>query len=186
MVELSHAWFNRARRLPVRYERSADIYGAFTFPQASLITLYQFDVAQGDTISGLATAIAKAADLLRPGDVMLLEMHMPGPRYGFQPMAGQQGYIAVEWCPHIFAAIKDATDKGILVVQAAGNGRENLDASVFEAPATGFEPTWRNPFRRDAAADSGAILVGAADPQSGRFAGSPMRNLSPRGSFCAA
>ncbi len=41
VVERSHAWFNRARRLPVRYERRADIYEAFTFLQASLITLRQ-------------------------------------------------------------------------------------------------------------------------------------------------
>ena len=41
MVERSHAWFNRARRLPVRYERRTDIYEAFTLLQASLITLRQ-------------------------------------------------------------------------------------------------------------------------------------------------
>ncbi|PIK73969.1 IS5 family transposase [Methylobacterium frigidaeris] len=41
VVERSHAWFNRARRLPVRYERRADIYEAFTLIQASLITLNQ-------------------------------------------------------------------------------------------------------------------------------------------------
>ncbi len=33
VVERSHAWFNRARRLPVRYERRADIYEAFTLHQ---------------------------------------------------------------------------------------------------------------------------------------------------------
>ncbi len=41
VVERSHAWFNRTRRLPVRYERRADIYEAFTLLQASLITLNQ-------------------------------------------------------------------------------------------------------------------------------------------------
>ncbi|KMO24376.1 transposase [Methylobacterium indicum] len=39
VVERSHAWFSRARRLPVRDERRPDIYEAFTFLQASLITL---------------------------------------------------------------------------------------------------------------------------------------------------
>ncbi|BCM86707.1 hypothetical protein mvi_52180 [Methylobacterium indicum] len=43
VVERSHAWFNRARRLPVRYERRADIYEAFTFLQASLITIRQIE-----------------------------------------------------------------------------------------------------------------------------------------------
>ena len=37
MVERTHAWFNRFRRLPIRYERRADIYEAFT----SLIALNQ-------------------------------------------------------------------------------------------------------------------------------------------------
>ncbi|KMO19938.1 transposase [Methylobacterium indicum] len=41
VVERSHTWFNHARRLPVRYERHADIYEAFTFLQASLSTLRQ-------------------------------------------------------------------------------------------------------------------------------------------------
>lgn len=43
VVERSHAWFNRARRLLVRYERRADIYEAFTLLQASLITLHQIE-----------------------------------------------------------------------------------------------------------------------------------------------
>ena len=43
VVERSHAWFNRAGRLPIRYERRAAIYEAFTFLQASLITLRQFE-----------------------------------------------------------------------------------------------------------------------------------------------
>ncbi|MDE4915141.1 IS5 family transposase [Methylobacterium sp. 092160098-2] len=41
VVERTHAWFNRFRRLPVRYERRADIYEAFTSLAASLITLNQ-------------------------------------------------------------------------------------------------------------------------------------------------
>ena len=41
VVERTHAWFNRFRRLPVRYERRADIYAAFTSLAASLITRNQ-------------------------------------------------------------------------------------------------------------------------------------------------
>ena len=37
--ERTHAWFNRFRRLPVRYERRSDIYKAFTDLAASLVTL---------------------------------------------------------------------------------------------------------------------------------------------------
>ena len=43
VVERSHAWFNRARRLPVRYERRADIYEAFTFLQANPIIINQIE-----------------------------------------------------------------------------------------------------------------------------------------------
>ncbi|MCJ2109634.1 IS5 family transposase [Methylobacterium sp. E-025] len=39
VVERTHAWFNRFLRLPVRYERRADIYQALTRFAASLITL---------------------------------------------------------------------------------------------------------------------------------------------------
>ena len=41
VVERTHAWFNRFRRLPIRHERRADIYEAFTTLAASLITLRQ-------------------------------------------------------------------------------------------------------------------------------------------------
>jgi len=41
VVERAHSWFNRFRRLPVRYERRADIYEAFTSLAATLTTLNQ-------------------------------------------------------------------------------------------------------------------------------------------------
>lgn len=112
---------------------------------------------------GSARAIAEAARRLNPGDVLLVELHRPGPR---ATGVGQQGYIAVEWWPDDFAAVRFAARRGILVVEAAGNGGEDLDHSAYNAPAPGFPPTWRNPFRRGAA-DSGAILVGAGAPPSG-------------------
>ncbi len=40
-MERTNARFNRFRRLPIRYERRADIYDAFTSLAASLITLNQ-------------------------------------------------------------------------------------------------------------------------------------------------
>lgn len=119
---------------------------------------------------GAAGAIVRATDLLKAGDVMLLEMHMPGPRYGFAPRDDQLGYIAVEWWEPIYEAIKDATDKGIIVVEAAGNGRESLDDSIYDT-GDNFSSSWHNPFRResDPSRDSGAILVGAGAPPSGMF-----------------
>lgn len=66
---------------------------------------------------GTAAAITLAASRLLPGDVLLLEMHRPGPRFGFATRADQRGYIAVEWWPDDFAAILDATSRGVVVVE---------------------------------------------------------------------
>ena len=114
---------------------------------------------------GSAGAINQAATRLRAGDVMLLEMHRPGPRHNFAQRDDQRGYIAVEWWPDDFAAILNATSRGIIVVEAAGNGAENLDDVLYET-GVGFPGTWRNSFRRTNR-DSGAIVVGAGAPPPG-------------------
>jgi hypothetical protein len=113
--------------------------------------------------NGSAWAIRQAADLLTPGDVILIELHRPGPQ---ATGAGQVGFIAVEWWPDDFDAIRYATGRGMLVVEAAGNGAVNLDDPVYDTAGMGFPATWTNPFRRGAR-DSGAILVGAGAPPPG-------------------
>jgi hypothetical protein len=115
---------------------------------------------------GSAAAIDQAAARLRAGDIMLLEMHRPGPRFNFATRADQRGYIAVEWWPDDFTAIRNAASRGIIVVEAAGNGAENLDDALYQTPAAGFPASWRNSFRR-ANRDSGAIVVGAGAPPPG-------------------
>jgi hypothetical protein len=115
---------------------------------------------------GSAGAIRRAADLLKPGDVMLLEMHLPGPRFDFEYRDDQRGYIAVEWWPDDFAAIRYATGRGVVVVEAAGNGAEDLDDPIYDRNPGFFPQWWRNPFRR-APLDSGAIVVGAGAPPPG-------------------
>ena len=55
-----------------------------------------------------ATAIRMAADRLRAGDIMLLEIHRAGPN---ATGVGQFGYIAVEWWPDDFAAIRYAINR---------------------------------------------------------------------------
>ena len=107
-----------------------------------------------------ASVIRQAANRLGPGDIMLLEIHRAGPR---ATGVGQQGYIAIEWWPDDFDAIRYAVNRGIVVVEAAGNGAQNLDDPVYNTPSPGFPATWRNPFNR-ANRDSGAILVGAGAP----------------------
>lgn len=110
-----------------------------------------------------AMVIRQAADRLRPGDVILLEIHRPGPGASG---AGQDGYIAIEWWPDDLAAIQYAVARGVVVVEAAGNGARNLDDAIYDRPAAGFPSTWRNPF--DAGGpDSGAIIVGAGAPPPG-------------------
>jgi hypothetical protein len=95
----------------------------------------------------LANAIYTASRNMSPGDVMLLEQQIAGPN----AVGGdsQDGLVAVEWIPAYYDAIVSATSAGIIVVEAAGNGSQNLDASVY---GTVF------PLGK---ADSGAIIVGA-------------------------
>jgi len=57
---------------------------------------------------------------------------------------------------------------GIVVVEAAGNGAENLDDALYDLPGAGFPAGWSNPFR-GGARDSGAVVVGAGMPPSGNF-----------------
>lgn len=95
-----------------------------------------------------ANAIKQAADRLRPGDAILLEMHGPGPNSAPGTADDQQGFVPVEYWQVEFAAIQYATAKGIYVIEAAGNGGENLDAPIY---AGRFDRSRR---------DSGAIMVG--------------------------
>ncbi len=90
-------------------------------------------------------AVMYAADRLRPGDVVLLEMHAPGPNATGQ---GQTGFIPVEYWQSEFAAIQYAVQRGVNVVEAGGNGGEDLD-----------DPVYDDRFSRSNR-DSGAILVG--------------------------
>ncbi|MFE7720355.1 S8 family peptidase [Nocardia rhizosphaerihabitans] len=115
---------------------------------------------------GSATAIRSAADALDPGDVLLIELHRPGPRFDYRSQPDQRGYIAVEWWPDDFAAIRYAVGRGIVVVEAAGNGNENLDDPVYDARPGDFPATWHNPFR-GGDTDSGAVVVGAGAPPPG-------------------
>lgn len=113
-----------------------------------------------------STAIREAADNLSAGDILLIELHRAGPFHQFEPRRDQEGYIAVEWWPDDFDAIQYAVGRGVIVVEAAGNGAQNLDAALYDTPGDGFPRDWQNPFRR-ANRDSGAILVGAGAPPPG-------------------
>jgi subtilisin family serine protease len=91
----------------------------------------------------VADALDAAAEQLRPGDVLLIELQGTGPRGRFLP---------VEYWNDNFDAIQAATRRGVVVVEAAGNGGEDLDRS-----------TYRGKLSRKGR-DSGAIMVGAGGP----------------------
>ncbi len=99
------------------------------------------------------TAIANAAAGSQVGDVVLLELQRaqnidPCP-FVSGPFLGDP----IEVNPMMFTLIKAATDAGVIVVEPAGNGAQNLDGN---GPNNEY-PAWRS------LGDSGAILVGAGD-----------------------
>ncbi len=96
--------------------------------------------------SSTANALASAVDNLQPGDLILIELHAPGPNANG---SGQFGYVPMEYWPDNFDIIRLATAKGIIVCEAAGNGYQNLDGPEYLGL---FDRTVR---------DSGAIMCGA-------------------------
>ena len=94
-----------------------------------------------------AGAIAAAADQLKAGDVILIELHAPG--------GPDNKYVAMQYWNAEFAAIRAAVAKGIVVVEAAGNGDEDFDRPEYAE--TGLQK------------DSGAIVVGAGVPPTNYF-----------------
>ncbi len=93
----------------------------------------------------VARAIDLATSVLEPGDVILVEQQAPACDASFGP---------AEWTAAVFDAIQVASELGIIVVEAAGNGGIDLD-----------DPSCLGLFDR-AQRDSGALIVGAGSPVS--------------------
>ena len=110
------------------------------------------DLPNGGSYS-VAAAIDCATDFMAPGDVMLVEAQTYGPRD--HDGDGTNDFVPVEWDQAEYDAIKIATAAGIVVVEPAGNGGEDLDDAVFGGK---FNRSTR---------DSGAIIVGAGSTTYG-------------------
>ena len=92
-----------------------------------------------------ARIIDIATRRLAPGDIILIEM---------QTWVCNGRYGPLELYPPIFDVVSSAVSAGITVVAAAGNGGVNLD-----------DPSCEGLFDRNVR-DSGAIIVGAGDPET--------------------
>ena len=120
----------------------------------SMMYVVATNTGAGSGVWDVGGAITTALGTLGPGDVILIEQQYPGPNYTGSPPGTQAGLVPVEWYQPWYNAIVTAVGNGVIVVEAAGNGSENLDAAVY---STGNGGHW--PFLPQN--DSGAIIVGA-------------------------
>ena len=96
----------------------------------------------------VAKRIQAATAILSAGDVLLLEVQFNGPPSG-------PGLVPVETQSDVFVAIQLAAARGIVVVEAAGNGGGDLDTLTVKGKAI------LNRTSPEFQGDSGAIMVGA-------------------------
>lgn len=83
-------------------------------------------------------AITNAVNDANEGDIIIYEMQINDPN---------GAYVPAEYDQLVWDLTKTATDKGVVVVAAAGNGAVNLDDGLYDT--------------YNARGDSGAIIVGA-------------------------
>lgn len=113
-----------------------------------------------------SSTIAAVAGKLGRGNIMVIPFERPGPAYN--PKKPKLGGIPLEWWDDDRVAIDSAVNAGIIVVAAAGNGKQDLDNTIYDTPAGNPSGSWKNPFRRGAG-DIGSILVGAGAPPANLY-----------------
>ncbi|TXB61977.1 GEVED domain-containing protein [Phaeodactylibacter luteus] len=99
----------------------------------------------------IANSVLQSLQVTSVGDFLLIEQQVAGPN---QTGSGQTGLVAVEYIQPYYDAIVLAVGNGRNVVEAAGNGSQNLDANANQSGNNNHYP-FSN------ANDSGAIIVGA-------------------------
>ncbi len=112
------------------------------------------------------------------GDVIMLEAQQAGPNYVPANAPSQVGLVPVEWRESVFDAIETAVAQGVIVVEAASNGEEDLDDPIYTTGNGGHHPFEVVVGVRQK--DSGAILVGSANP-AGSAAARSRRSTSNYG-----
>ena len=108
-----------------------------------VVSRYEAPGGTAESDVNVASAIVHAISIMSPGDVLLLEV--------------QRDFLPTETDEVDFHAIRLASSKNIIVVEAAGNGNANLDAWTNDA---GLHLLDRANWTSDSF-DSGAILVGS-------------------------
>ncbi len=114
-----------------------------------------FFVVPANTANGwdVGAGIIATLTTLGAGDICLIEQQTYGPSVG-------SNWVPVEWDLATYSAIVLAVGNGVTVVEAAGNGNQDLDAPIFSTGNFGHYPFLL-------ANDSGAILVGAGAAMGG-------------------
>lgn len=108
-----------------------------------VILFSEYTVEHGyDRVNAVFEAIGSSD----PGDVIMYEMQSYG------AVGSGSDYVPAEYDEPVWDLTKAATDGGVVIVAAAGNGNQNLDAALYsDYMARGH---------------SGAIIVGAGSPNT--------------------
>lgn len=114
---------------------------------------FYFAGAYYDDSYELENALIETINHLGENDIVLIEQQIYGPLYDFEGTA-QFGLVPVEWIKEYYDAIQLVVGQGIIVVEAAGNGEQNLDDPIYSEFNDGHYPFL-------AGNGSGAIIVGA-------------------------
>jgi hypothetical protein len=118
----------------------------------SLESPLYFVGAYNNLTYNLAGAISTAMTAARAGDVMLIEQQISGPNA--RTNNDDIGWVPSEWFKPVYDRIRLAAGQRIIVVEAGGNGGENLDAPIYSSANGGHWPFLPQN-------GSGAIIVGA-------------------------
>lgn len=106
-----------------------------------------FSGAYYDQTYFLEEALINTMNELDPGDIVLIEQQIAGPD-------ANPDYVPVEWYEPYYDAIQLISGNGLIVVEAAANGNQDLDDPIFSMDNNGHYPFLEENW-------SEAIIVGA-------------------------